>query len=288
MKKLWLAALGLALTFSSAFATAIVPPPVAPPNGAGPGTVHIDALNNTTQAAVTFNDGAGHSGVLNAFLTQFDVTYHNGNGTSATFDTFCIDLFHTASLGQTYAVILRNALDPFFANGNRMRFVLDHFGTSDLTGHPDQATAVQIALWDLSLNNHNPTSFGPDSGSAYSSGDPSVFSVNFGANPQAASIASLVDQYLVASEGASTSGGWIDASGAGDSPNRGQSLLIPGQLRILPNGTDLGVAVPGPPSFALLIAGLVVLCGTRGMLPGRRRAENRVGSRKAVEPEAVA
>ncbi|PYM49857.1 MAG: hypothetical protein DME16_07835 [Candidatus Rokuibacteriota bacterium] len=101
-----LAGLGLALSFSNAFATAIVPPPVAPPSGAGPGTVHIDAFNNATQATVTFNDGAGHSGSLNAFLTQFVVSYQNSNGTPVTFDTFCVDLFHTVSLGQTYAVIL--------------------------------------------------------------------------------------------------------------------------------------------------------------------------------------
>ena len=177
------------------------------------------------------------------------------------------------SLGQTYAVILRNSLDPSFANGDRMRFVLDHFGTPDLTSKPDQAAAVQIALWDLSLNNHNPTSFGPDGGSTYSSGDPGVFSVNMGANPDATSIASLVNQYLVASEGATTSGGWLDASGAGDNPNRGQSLLLPSTLRILPNGTDLGV-VPGPPSWALMVTGMVGLYGLHGALRGRRRTES--------------
>ena len=273
MKSLVLAGLGLALSFSNAFATAIVPPPVVPPNGAGPGTVHVDAFNNATQATVTFNDGAGHSGSLNAFLTQFVVSYQNSNGTPVTFDTFCVDLFHTVSLGQTYAVILRNSLDPSFANGDRMRFVLDHFGTPDLTSNPDQAAAVQIALWDLSLNNHNPTSFGPDGGSTYSSGDPGVFSVNMGANPDATSIASLVNQYLVASEGATTSGGWLDASGAGENPNRGQSLLLPSTLRILPNGTDLGV-VPGPPSWALMVTGFVGLYGLHGALRGRRRTES--------------
>ena len=224
-------------------------------------------------ATVSFNDGAGNSGTLNAFLTQFAVTYHNSDGTPITFDTFCIDLFHTTSLGQTYAVILRNSLDPFFANGDRMRFVLDHFGTPDLSSNPDQAAAVQIALWDLSLNNHNPTSFGPDSGSTYSSGDPSIFSVNMGANPDAASIASLLNQYLVASEGATTSGGWLDGSGAGDNPNRGQNLLLPSTLRILPNGTDLGF-VPAPPSWALMVTGLVGLYGMRGVLRGRRRIQS--------------
>src|SRR5262249_11924039 len=93
--------LWLALCVSSAFATAIVPPPVAPPSG-GPGTVHIDAFNNSTQATVTFNDGAGHSGSLNALVTQFLATYHNSNGTSVTFETFFTHPLPTPSPPPSY------------------------------------------------------------------------------------------------------------------------------------------------------------------------------------------
>jgi hypothetical protein len=96
-----------------------------------------------------------------------------------------------------------------------------------------------------------------------------------GSNPDASTIASLVNQFLVASEGATTSGGWLDASGAGESSNRGQSLLIPPSLVIAPNGLDL-VAAPLPPSAVLMVGGLVALCRMRAMLHRRRRAHARI------------
>ncbi len=275
MKPLLVAGLVLALTVSRAFATAVVPPPTAPPHPADPGTLSIDVFTSGVQATVFRNDGT-QSGTVNALLTQTVVTYHNSDGTPVTFATFCIDLFHTVSPDQVYAVILRDMLDPFYVNGDRMAYVLDHFGASDLSGAPDQAAAVQIALWDLSLNNHNPTFFGPDMGGTYSSGDPNVFSVDMGSNPDASGIASLVNQYLVASEGATTSGSWLDASAAGDSLNRGQSLLIPPPFVIAPNGLDLVVATPLPPSSVLMITGFVVLCRMRAMLHRRRRAHANV------------
>jgi len=270
MKQLLVAGLVLVLTVSRAFATAVIPPPIPPPHPADPGTLSIDAFTSGAQATVFRNDGT-QSGAVNALLTQMVVTYHNSDGTPVTFDTFCIDLFHTVSHDQVYPVILRGSLDPLFANGARMAYVLDHFGASNLSGAPDQAAAVQIALWDLSLNNHNPTFFGPDLSGTYSSGDPNVFSVNMSSNPDPSAIASLVNQFLVASEGATTSGGWLDASAAGNSSNRGQSLLIPPSLVIAPNGLDL-VAVPLPPSAVLMVAGLVVLCLMRAMLHRWRRA----------------
>jgi hypothetical protein len=271
MKQLLVVGLVLFLTVSRAFATAVIPPPIVPPHPADPGTLSFDAFTSGAQATIFRNDGT-QSGAVNALLTQMVVTYHNSDGTPVTFLTFCIDLFHTVSPDQVYPVILRNSLDPFFANGARMTYVLDHFGASNLSGAPDQAAAVQIALWDLSLNNHNPTFFGPDlSGTTYSSGDPNVFSVDMGSNPDASAIASLANQFLVASEGATTSGGWLDASGAGNSPNRGQSLLIPPSLVIAPNGLDL-VAAPLPPSAVLMVAGLGALCLMRAMLHRWRRA----------------
>ena len=266
MNPLWIGGLLLALTVSRAFATAIVPPPSAPPHTADPGTVTVDTFNNTTQAIVHFDDGA-NSGTVNTLVTQFAVTYLNSDGSPVTFETFCIDLFHTVSPDQVYPVTLRDSLDPFYANGDRMRYILEHFGASDLSSNPDQAAAVQIALWDLSLNNHDPTFFGPDVGGTYSSGDPNVFRVDLGSNPDAAAIAALVNQYLVASEGAATSGSWLDASAAGDSPQRGQSLLLPPPWVIGPNGVDL---VAAPPSPVLLVAGLLVLCLHRRRARGRR------------------
>jgi hypothetical protein len=134
----------LALTVSRAFATAVVPPPITPPHPADPGTLSIDAFTSGVQATVFRNDGT-QSGTVDALLTQIVVMYHSSDGTPVTFATFCIDLFHTVSPDQVYPVILRDMLDPFYVNGIRMAYVLDHFGASDLSGAPDQAAAVQIA-----------------------------------------------------------------------------------------------------------------------------------------------
>jgi RHS repeat-associated protein len=193
----------------------------------GIGTLKLNRLNNNTVATVSFNDGAGHSGTDTTTLTQFTMTYTGGPGTPVSFDTFCIDLFHRVSVGQTFAVNPRGDLSSAFTNGSRMADIYQTYGLADLSNGPDQAAAVQLALWDLSLNNHAPTAFVKDADGTYSSGDAGVFKVSLGSNPDAAQIAALVNQYLQTSEGAAAQGGWFDASPAGSGPNRGQSVLIP-------------------------------------------------------------
>jgi len=223
MKHFALAALALILSVSPARADSIT----------------LNAFNNSTPATVTFNDGQGHSGSIDTFLTQLNVTYAAGAGTPVTFKTFTIDLFHSASVGQTYLVTPRGDLATAFANGGRMAYIFQTFGLGDLANSPIQAAAVQIALWDLSLGNHNPTLFGLDADGSYSSGDETVFRVLLSGG-LASQMAALTDQYLAASVGATALGAWLDADAAGDAPNRGQSLLLP---------------VPAPPSGLLAIAG---------------------------------
>jgi hypothetical protein len=191
------------------------------------GTITLNSFNNNTQATVAFNDGAGHSGSDSTLLTQFNVTFTSSGGTAVTFNTFCIDLFHTVSAGQTYAVNPRSDLATAFTNGSQIAYIFQAFGQQDLTSSSDQAAAVQIAIWDLSLNNHNPTSFALDKDGTYSSGDENVFGVSLGSNPDASQIAALTDEYLKASIGATTKGAWLDASAAGNDPNRGVSVLQP-------------------------------------------------------------
>jgi len=209
-------------------------------------SVTLNGFNNglTSNNAVTvnYNDGAGHSGSVNTWATQFNVTYTNGSGTS-TFNTFCIDLFHDVSGGQTYAVNLRNDLATAFTNGSQMAYVYEHYGVQNLSADSDQAAAVQLALWDLSLNNHIPPTFGLDGDGTYSSGDESVFSVSLKV-PDASQIACLINQYLQASVGASGQGDWLDAAAQGDYLNRGQSLLLPDSL------------VPEPSSILLTLTAL--------------------------------
>jgi len=176
-------------------------------------------------------------------LTQFNVTF-TGTGGPSTFDTFSIDLSHTVSSGQTYAVNPRSDLATSFVNGARMAFIFTQFGQQNLTANSIQAAAVQLSLWDLSLNNHVPTFFAMDADGSYSSGDENVFEVLLGANPNASQIAALTNQYLQSSMGAVTQGAWLDASPAGSDPNRGQSMLQP---------------VPEPASAILIVTGLLAV-----------------------------
>jgi len=153
--------------------------PTVPALGAGTGTIRINGFNSGEQAIIHYDDGAGNSGSVSALLTQLAVSYTGDGAASVDFDTFCIDLLHTLTVGQTYAVDSRSDLASAFANGARLAYVYQAFGVTNLTGDPIQAAAVQIALWDLSLSNHNPTSFTQDASGTYSSGDPEVFRVDF-------------------------------------------------------------------------------------------------------------
>src|SRR5262249_25228786 len=148
------------------------------------GTITLNAYNNNTSATVHFDDGSnlpGHNGTANLLLAQSFAPYAPGSVTPTTSTTFAIHLFHTASIAQTYAVNPRTDLAGAFSNGARMAYICLQYGTQDLRSSPIQAAAVQIALWDLSLNNHNPATFALDGGT-YDSGDPNVFNVDLGNN----------------------------------------------------------------------------------------------------------
>jgi hypothetical protein len=220
------------------------------------GFVTIDAFNNNTPATVSFNDGAGNSGTINTLLTQLSVTYSAG-GTPLTILTFSIDLAHTASVGQVYTVNLRNDLTTAFTNGAQISSIYQAHGVADLTNNPDQAAAVQIALWDLSLNNHTPTFFVNDGDGTYSSGDPDVFKIALGNNPDASQIAALVNQYLGAPVSTTGPGAWLDADVPGAPAAHGPSLLQP---------------IPEPSSLVLglVAAGCLSAWGLWRTSPGRR------------------
>lgn len=151
-----------------------------PPGNPPPGKVIVSYSSAAVFAIVSFNDGAGDSGMLNAAAAQFTAGYGNNDGSTTSFYTFCIDLEHTVTSGQTYSVSPRNDVKTAFTNGAQMAYIINNFGSMNLSSNPDQAAAVQIALWDLSLNNNvDLMSFGMDADGTYSSGNESVFKVNF-------------------------------------------------------------------------------------------------------------
>jgi hypothetical protein len=152
----------------------------------GPGAVTINGLDGNERTVIHYDDGAGNSGTVSALAAQFSVGYTPSGGSTADFDAFCIDLFHTVLEGQTYAVDGRGDVASAFTNGARMAFIFDTYGAADLSANPIQAAAVQIALWDLSLGNHDPQFFALDAAGTYSSGDPDIFSIDFKTVPEPA------------------------------------------------------------------------------------------------------
>jgi hypothetical protein len=203
------------------------------------GELKLNGFNTSMSATVSFNDGL-ISETNQMPITQLNVTFTGSDKGQLIYNTFCIDLTHTVSVGQSYAVYPRSDLNSVFSNGARMSYIFAGFGLNDLTDNPIQAAAVQIALWDLSLP-HNPTTFGPDAGTnnTYSSGDPGVFAVKLEGNPDATAISSLVNQYLMVSIGSTAEGSWLDATAAGSNVDRGESVMLS--------------TVPEPNSFILLI-----------------------------------
>jgi hypothetical protein len=171
-----------------------------PPGNPAPGNVIISYSNTAIFASVFFNDGASDSRTLNAAATQFVAAYGNTDGSILSFLTFCIDLAHTVSTGQTYPVNPRDDVQTAFVHGAEMAYIIDNFGSTDLSSNPIQAAAVQIALWDLSLNNNvNVTSFGLDPDGSYSSGDENIFNVRFSkaAVPEPSSVRSTLMAILL-------------------------------------------------------------------------------------------
>ena len=177
---------------------------------------------------VSYNDGAGDTGSQEpTYFAQFSATYTPSSGSAISFYTYCIDLYHNISVGQTLSVYVSGNESTAFLNGSRMVYIYEMYGTQNLNSNPDQAAAVQLALWDLTLNNHNPTTFGLDADGSYSSGDESVYSITFNSGEDASTIAGLVNQYLQASIGATMQGGWLNADANGTGQTRGQSMPIP-------------------------------------------------------------
>jgi hypothetical protein len=221
------------------------------------GSVLLKSMNGGDTGMVTVNGDSEY-----VYINQFNVTYTSAFGQRMNFGTFCIDLTHNVSVGQTYAVFTGSSasLHSTFSNGARMSQVFDFVNGSvainpgksyTVGGHAyngnDYAAGIQLALWELSLNAHNPTGF-TKSGGVWSSGDPGVFHVS-GIND---SVGALTDYLLGHTFPGGGDVGWLNADANGFGQNRGQSLLVPlddGPLDSPP------AAAPEPSALALSGAG---------------------------------
>jgi hypothetical protein len=190
---------------------------------AGPLNVTLGGLSNGGNAITgTFHAKDGSNTVNeNVYIDQFDVSYN-----TRSYYTFCIDLFHNVSIGQTYAVDLRTDLATAFTHGSQMAALYYAYGTGNMAGDPDHAAALQLALWDLAINdaNHDPFTF-TTTGSVIKTGDGDFKVSNLSADFSA--IAGDFTAYMSFANAHSSAGGWLDASAQGDYQDRGQSLLLP-------------------------------------------------------------
>ena len=252
-------------------------------------SVTISSLNNSAVGyTIGFNDGAGgnstgSSGISGVYIGQFNMTYTPDSGPARSIETYCIDLSHSiTSIPSTYSVYYRNNVGTTFntnyvgggntygnpnppgatyTGGGEMGYIYAKYGAGNLHGNDDQAAAVQIALWALSVANFQgnnitpiPTSFG-----AYINGE--YGNSNFWVKGVDSNVVSLVNSYLVeANTSAAQSSSywgrtdWLDASAQGTYESRGQSVLI---------------VTPEPTSIALL--------GTIGFFFGAARVTRRRG-----------
>jgi hypothetical protein len=212
----------------------------------GTGTLKYNSNVAGVSGSVSANDGIGDA-ISNAATTfsQLAASFTPSGGTAVSFNTFCIDLFHSVSIGQSLSTYVSGNESTAFVNGSRMAYIYDMYGTQSLSGSPNQAAAVQLALWDLSLNNHTPTTFAVDADGTYSSGDESVFSVTFNSATDAANVAPLVNQYLQASIGSTMQGGWLNAAAAGTGSTRGQSMPFPSPMENFGNHQQPPITISG-------------------------------------------
>jgi hypothetical protein len=144
-----------------------------------------------------------------------------------TFQTFCVDLFHQAVDNQKYEVT-QTATVPTLNNGKQINYLYQTFGESKITGTystlvvngqtyhnvaaNDYAAGLQLAIWDELANN------GSTSG-------PLSYSVSTG---NAATVTSLVSNFLAAAANSTQTNGWylqaLSSQPAGYT--QGQSFLV--------------------------------------------------------------
>jgi hypothetical protein len=181
--------------------------------------ITLDSLGAGDNVTITVN---GQS--QGVFAGQFNMTFNEGTQISQSFNTFCIDIDHHVSMGQTYKVEQKDVSGFPGGAGGQMEYLFVTYGQGVLTN--DQAAAVEIALWELSK--------GSD-----------TFSYTANAN-----VTALVNTYLLDSTGQSQAGFWQDASAQGDYLDRGQSLIGPPDF-----GSLQSSSVPEPSSLILLMLG---------------------------------
>jgi hypothetical protein len=199
--------------------------PAAQQGLAGPVTVTLDSHGAGGWLFVRYEapDTSTFQPLL-VFAGQYQM--HLAGGPS--FNSFCVDLAHDVSVGQTYLATVRPTTADLTAGGG-IAYLYEHYGTSTLSSDVT-AAALQLALWKLSIDGGGPLTSGH-------------FQYLGGGE-----VARQATQFLAEAASHTAVGSWLDASASGGASNRGQSVLAPG---------------PEPATAVLLGLGLAGLAGSR-------------------------
>jgi len=149
------------------------------------------------------------------------------SSSAATFQTFCVDLFHDVSNGQQYEVT-PTATVPALNNGKQINWLYQTYGENQITGTystlvvngqtyhnvaaSDYAAALQLAIWSELANN------GSMSG-------PLSYTIVTG---NSSTVLSLVSNFLAAAASSTQTNGWYLQSDSSQPAgySQGQSFLV--------------------------------------------------------------
>ena len=120
-------------------------------------TLGNGGLYGTQTGVISASDGHGNSiNPTNVYIDQFHVTYTSDSdhpaSTTSNLNTFCIDLFHDIVVPQTVKVYEKNDLGATFVHANEMSYIYNQHGNVSLQSNSAEAAALQLALWDLTVN----------------------------------------------------------------------------------------------------------------------------------------
>lgn len=163
--------------------------------------------------------GNNHSFNAGAMLCDIDG--------GANFEAYCVDLDHTVSNGNSYAINVKN-MSMQGPNGLRAAWLFNTYaGTVDSNV---KGAALQLAIWDVVTDNGD----GFGAGNLKSS--------------EGGALMTLANSYLSASAGMSGNALWLEAQNHGENHNRNQNLMT---------------AVPEPSSIAAIFVGAAALLRRR-------------------------
>jgi hypothetical protein len=186
-------------------------------------TVSLDSLSNLSNTGhVSWINSQNKPQTEYVYISQFQMTYKPTTGGASTLFTYCVDLNDTEQWNTPYTVTPVSLTSAFGqVNGNEIGYLYRTYGTQNLAGHTTDDAALQLALWDLSVDSRTPTSFSYDGANgSYTSGD-SLFAVS----GISSAVAQQTNYYLQDAKGKLGGDVYLLQSGPASEPNLQQSVL---------------------------------------------------------------